>query len=344
MVRKYIKRSGGVSSPEVIRKAVDHYFSTKDGTKKTASLFGIQRTTLGDHVKKMNKIPDPQDRQDRCSENICVGYAKHRQVFSDFQEHELVKYIQHASRIYFGLSPTEVRVLAYQCATQYAIPMLLSWSEMGRAGYEWFTGFLKRHPSLSIRTPEATSIGRATAFNRPTVEMFYDTLASVMDEHKFEAKNIWNVDETGITSVQKPNKIVATTGAKQVGMLVSAEQGTLVTVCAAVSAIGQSLPPFFVFPRVTFHDHFLKGAPVGSAGTAHKSGWMTEENFPKFLKHFHDHVRCSKESPVLILLDNHSSHIAIATLDYAKENGIVLMSFPPNYICARATDFRYIAP
>ena len=36
-----------------------------------------------------------------------MGYAKHMQVFSDFQEHELVKYIQHASRIYFGLSPTE---------------------------------------------------------------------------------------------------------------------------------------------------------------------------------------------------------------------------------------------
>ena len=294
--------------------------------QKTASLFGIPRTTLRDHVKKMNKIPDPQNR---CSENIYVGYAKHRQVFSDFQEHELVKYIQHASRIYFGLSPTEVRVLAYQCATQYAIPMPLSWSEMGRAGCDWFTGFLKRHSSLSIRTPEATSIWRATAFNRPIVEMFYDTLAIVMDKHKFEAKDIWNVDETGITTVQKPNKIVDTTGAKQVGMLVSAERGTLVTVCAAVSAVGQILPPFIVFPRVTFHDHFLKGAPVGSAGTAHKSGWMTEENFPQFLKHFHDHVKCSKESPVLILLDNHSSHLAIATLDYPKENGIVLMSFPP---------------
>ena len=327
MVRNYLKRSGRVSSPEVIRKAVDNYFSTKDGTKKTVSLFGKPRTTLRDHVKKMNKIPDPQDI---CSENIYVDCAKHRQVFSDFQEHELVKYIQHASRIYFGLSPTKVRVLAYQGATQYAIPMPLSWSEMGRVGCDWFTGFLKRHPSLSIRTPEATIIGRATAFNRPTIEMFYATLASVMDKHKFEAKDIWNVDETGITTVQKPNKIVATTGAKQVGMLVSAERGTRITVCAAVSAVGQSLHPFFVFPRVTFHDHFLKGAPFGSAGTAHKSGWMTEENFPTFLKHFHDRVRCTKESPLLILLDNHSSHLAIATLDYAKENGIVLMSFPPH--------------
>ena len=130
--------------------------------------------------------------------------------------------------------------------------------------------------------------------------------------------------------MQKPNKTVPPTGAKQVGMLVSTERGTLVTVCAAVSAVGQSLPPFFVCTRDTFQDHFLKGAPVGSAGTAHKSGWMTEENFPKFLNHFHGHVRCPKESPVLILLDNHSSHLAAATLDYAKENGIVLILFPPH--------------
>ena len=34
MVRNYIKISGRVYSPEVIRKAVDHYFSMKDGTKK----------------------------------------------------------------------------------------------------------------------------------------------------------------------------------------------------------------------------------------------------------------------------------------------------------------------
>ena len=102
----------------------------------------------------------------------------------------------------FQLSPRG----AHQCATQYAIPMPLGWSEMGRAGCDWFTGFHKRHPSLSIRTPEATRIGRATAFNRPTVEIFYDTLASVMDKHEFEAKDIWNVDETGITTVQKPNK------------------------------------------------------------------------------------------------------------------------------------------
>ena len=52
-----------------------------------------------------------------------------------------------------------------------------------------------------------------------------------MGRYKFEAKDIWNVDETGVTTVQRPSKIVAKCGTKQVGALTSAERGRLVTVC-----------------------------------------------------------------------------------------------------------------
>ena len=41
-------------------------------------------------------------------------------------------------------------------------------------------------------------------------------------------------------------------------------------------------------------------------------------------------VRCSVESPVLLLLDNHDSHLSIDVLDYAKANGVVMLSFPPH--------------
>ena len=33
---------------------------------------------------------------------------------------------------------------------------------------------------------------------------------------------------------------------------------------------------------------------------------------------------------VLLLLDNHHSHVTLETIDYAKEQGIVLLSFPPH--------------
>ena len=54
---------------------------------------------------------------------------------------------------------------------------------------------------------------------------------------------IYNIDETGITTVQKPSKIVAAKGTKQVGAMTSGERGTLVTMAVAVSGVGNMLPP-----------------------------------------------------------------------------------------------------
>jgi len=45
--------------------------------------------------------------------------------------------------------------------------------------------------------------------------------------------------------------------------------------CCAVYAIGNSIPPFFVFPGVHFKDHMIKDGPPGCVGVASQSGWMT---------------------------------------------------------------------
>ena len=79
-----------------------------------------------------------------------------------------------------------------------------------------------------------------------------------MDRYKFTARDIWNVDETGVTTVQKPCNIVATKGVKQVGALTSGEGGTLVSICAAVNAQGRSLPPMFIFPRKNYKPYFVR--------------------------------------------------------------------------------------
>jgi hypothetical protein len=65
-------------------------------------------------------------------------------VFSNYEEDILASYLKTAAEIYFGLTPVEVRSLAYQCGRHYNIQMPQSWSEKERAGADWFTGFLKR--------------------------------------------------------------------------------------------------------------------------------------------------------------------------------------------------------
>ncbi|XP_018572510.1 uncharacterized protein LOC108911918 [Anoplophora glabripennis] len=137
-------------------------------------------------------------------------------------------------------------------------------------------------------------------------------------------------DETGITTVLPSPKVITEKGKKQVGQIVSSERGQLVTFTGIITATGNALPPVYVFPRVHAKDHFVNGGPVGAVGLAHKSGWMTAELFMDVLKHIVHHVLPTKEIPVLLFIDNHKSHISLPALCFCKENGIVVLSFPPH--------------
>lgn len=102
------------------------------------------------------------------------------------------------------------------------------------------------------------------------------------------------------------------------------------TFCATITASGNTIPPLYIFPRVRIKDAYLVGSITGSIAYGSKTGWMTSEIFVKFLKHIQKHIRCSKENPVLIILDNHESHTTLSAINYCRENGIVLLSFPPH--------------
>lgn len=299
----------------------------KKSIRQVAKDFDINYRTL---ARYCTKITETDVYSNVATPSIPIGYRRNRQIFSDQLEIELKKYLLEASSIYYGLSPKEVRKLAYDLAKTNNLNIPKTWDENKQAGVEWFTSFMKRHQTLSIRLPEATSLARASSFNKHNVNLFFDNLETVIKRHNLHPNDIWNMDETGVTTVQKPNKVIARRGFKQIGAITSAERGSLVTVAASISGTGNSVPPFFVFPRVHFKEHFIRDGPPGCQGASHSSGWMTEEIFVQFLKHFQSHVKSSREKPCLLLLDNHGSHLSIDGLNYAKQNGIIMLSFPPH--------------
>ncbi|XP_026324406.1 uncharacterized protein LOC113233496, partial [Hyposmocoma kahamanoa] len=288
--------------------------------KTVAKELDICHMTLSRFVKKLKSGEHPK-----------VGYKKVRLVFSPEQEKEMVEYLLKCSSIFFGLLPDEVKKLAYECATRFNVPDIpSSWHKNKSAGRDWLTGFLKRNLELSIRTPESTSASRATSFNRYNVNEFFTKLCKVLDTYKFLPSRIYNLDETGVTTVLKPRKILAKKGAKQVGALVSSELGTLVTVELAANALENTVPPMFIFPRLKYKDIFIKGGPPESIGAGNSSGWMTAKEFLIYIDHFIKHTRPTPTDPVLLLLDNHQSHVDINVVEKAKANSIVMLSFPPH--------------
>ncbi|XP_024884678.1 uncharacterized protein LOC112462849 [Temnothorax curvispinosus] len=150
-------------------------------------------------------------------ENVTISRLGMRPVISDNHERVLINYILHSSDIYFGLSAKEVRKLAYEYGKRLDLSIPPSWNERKIAGENWFSDFLKRHPNLSIRKPQATSLARATAFNRTTVAEFFKNLKTIYERFQLNPRSIYNMDETGITTVQTPERIMNRRGFKQIG-------------------------------------------------------------------------------------------------------------------------------
>jgi hypothetical protein len=73
-----------------------------------------------------------------------------------------------------------------------------------------------------------------------------------------------------------------------------------------------------------------KGGPVGAIYSCSKNGWINEELFVHWLQHFKNCVKPLSDESVLLILNNHASHIALRICNYCRYNGIILISIPPH--------------
>ncbi|KAJ8892748.1 hypothetical protein PR048_005329, partial [Dryococelus australis] len=177
------------------------------------------------------------------------------------------------------------------------------WTDNEIASYVWLKGFMHHPKELSLRSPQATSLERATK------------------KCPLGPKAIFNMYETGFTTVNKPGKIISFKGEEPVGKVKSGERGTLVTVCCAINAIGTAVPPVFEFPT---------RAPPRSFCLTHPSSWMTGDNFELYLEYFIKFTQSSTENNILIVFDNHESHITPKGLQICKDSGKTLVTLPSN--------------
>lgn len=143
------------------------------------------------------------------------------------------------------------------------------------------------------------------AFNKENVAKFFNMLKDLKLKYNYTANQIYNCDETGISTVPTKNpKIFTPKGKCRVIKVSSAERGSNVTALCCINTVGTHVPPLLIFPRLRMQPVFMNGDPSGSIGVAHSTGWMTREKFIKYLQHFIEYAKPSKSNPVLLLMDS----------------------------------------
>ena len=145
-------------------------------------------------------------------------------VLTKDEEDMLARYLVEMADMGFELSPEDVRYTAFRIAEASGRPHPF---QSGIAGYAWMDGFRAWHPRLAVRTAQSLSRSRAACANEDTISDYFAKLGAVYARLNILSKpmQIYNVDETGISIVHKPGKVVTEIWCKNVWSLTSAEKG-----------------------------------------------------------------------------------------------------------------------
>jgi hypothetical protein len=281
--------------------------------QRAALTHGVPITTLKDRIK--GRV------------NVDAVKSGPSPLFSQEQEALLSQHINTMAELGYGYS----RVETINLASDYAIHLGLRQREKPFS-LKWLYNFLQRWPDLKVRKPRSLEAARAKCATRPVIDNYFTELNNIMSKHNFKERPhaIYNIDEKGLSTDHKPPRIVS--GSSYKTQAVTSGKSQTITIIGAGNALGQQVPPYFVFPGKRFVDGLLDGASPGATGTMSDSGWSNTNIFTSYIKeHLSKYLpHHDEKSPVLVLYDGHRSHISIGLIEWAKENNIVLFVLPPH--------------
>ncbi|KAK3885036.1 hypothetical protein Pcinc_010691 [Petrolisthes cinctipes] len=149
MVRNYKpKTDRGRVDGNLMKRAVEEVTKGKS-VREVSRAMNVDRITLSRYVKKF------QEGQAETTKDYTPKYNT-RQVFTEAEEEGLADYILTCSLMFHGLSLATVRQLAFQYAMKKQKTCPESWQHNHMAGKDWMSRFMKRHPKISLRSPEAS--------------------------------------------------------------------------------------------------------------------------------------------------------------------------------------------
>ena len=104
------------------------------------------------------------------------------------------------------------------------------------------------------------------------------------------------------------------------------------------------MPPFIIFAAKQINLLWTQDEVVGSRYAVSDNGWITRELFFYWLeKHFLQNAVVYH--PILLLLNGHSSHFELKTIQLARQNNMIMFCLPPHttHVC-QPLDCSFFGP
>ncbi|XP_053372948.1 uncharacterized protein LOC123560642 [Mercenaria mercenaria] len=319
--KDFLKRCGPPSKKRKLQYDRDNLRRAFEATRKGISVYraardySVPESTLRD--RHLGLVPL------ECH----IGFDS---IFSNVEEQKLVNHITYMASIGYGYNKSSIQYMAWDYAKSLGKQVKAKES----LSDNWFYGLLKRWPDLCVKKPQKLSIARAKSASREALNNYYSELGFILTINDLTDKPqcISNIDETGVNSEHSPPKIVC--DKNTIPQNVTSSRSQTVTIIASGIALGNSIPPYYVFPGQRWNPEFLNDACPGSAGEMSKTGWSNTCIFENYLKnHFATYANLSRNvdgSKILILYDGHRSHTSLTLTDWAKKNNVILFLLPPH--------------
>ena len=276
----------------------------------------LHRTTL---ARRANGKVVPRDQY---REN-CSLLTKDQEIF-------LLKYIDKLTMRGLPPTPHNIRVFASNLCGK--LP-----------SKNWTSRFVHRHREhLCSEFLVGFDLCRKKADNWLMINRYFKLVEEKWKEHKYEPKNVYNVDEKGfLIGVLHKTRRIFSRSWKEQGKLKGAIQDgnrTWITLLACVCADGTSLPPALIYPSESGEvlDVWLDDYEPADGGyfAASPTGWTNNELAMEWLAKLFDRHTKQKarkgRDPRLLVLDGHISHINLEFLSWCEAHNIHVLAFPPH--------------
>ncbi|XP_076303005.1 uncharacterized protein LOC143221405 [Lasioglossum baleicum] len=302
-------------TPESIKNAIKA-LDTGISLRKAASAYGVPVATLARRKNNPEVV------------KMKTGPAT---VLTETEELEIVNWILYRAERGYPVNKTELLdcVQKYIQSLKKETPFIEN-----RPGRHWYEGFRKRHQNLTIRSVQHLSLSRAAVTSQNLTDWFNEQEMYLNTKNLLDIppNRIFNCDETSIALCPDSDKVLTKKGCRSTYKITDTGKENL-TVLFMYSAAGTRAPPMIMFPYIAkVPKDIIENTPKGWGIGISESGWMTTETFYEYVTNvFHPWlVQENIQFPVILYLDNHTSHITIPVVSFCRDRKIELIGLYPN--------------